>query len=146
MTFLLFVPLGDKRCGLLVPLKALKSKMKCDGNYFFSNKLIFCFLLHIEKPTDGPGPRHFQEGVLLEFHREASVSFFYLLSIILTYLATGNISLVYDFFFKLFVLAVLILIWLVSILCFYDNANANKRKNNLRNFDNVWKKFRLKMD
>jgi len=141
MTFLLFVPLGDKHCGLLVPLKVLKSKMKCDGNYFFSNELIFCFLLHIEKSTDEPGPRHFRERVLLELHREASVSFFYLPSI-----ATKNISLFYNFSFKLFVAAVFILIWLFSILCFYDNSNAIKRKNNLRNFDNVWKKFRLKMD
>lgn len=29
------------------------------------------------------GPRHFQEGVLLELRREALVSFFYLLSIAL---------------------------------------------------------------
>ena len=83
MTFLLFVPLGDKRCGLLVLLKVLKSKMKCGENYFFPDELLFCFLLHIEKSTDEPGSCHFQEGVLLELHREASVSFFYLLSIAL---------------------------------------------------------------
>lgn len=62
VTFLLFVPLGDKRCGLLVPLKALKSKMKCDGNYFFPNELIFCFLLFIEKSTDEPGAPSFSGG------------------------------------------------------------------------------------
>lgn len=62
VTFLLFVPLGDKRCGLLVPLKALKSKMKCDGNYFFPNELIFCFLLFTEKSTDEPGVPSFSGG------------------------------------------------------------------------------------
>lgn len=77
------MPLEDKRCGLLVPLKALKSKMKCDGNYFFPNELIFCFLLFIEKSTDEPGAPSFSGGVLLELRREALVSFFYLLSIAL---------------------------------------------------------------
>ena len=99
VTFLLFVPLANKHCGLLVPLKALESKMKCDGNYFFPDELIFCFLLHIEISTDEPGPRHFQEGVLLELHKEASVSFFYLLSITPTRLrGTYRLSII---FFKI---------------------------------------------
>lgn len=36
--------------------------MKCDGNYFFPNKLIFCFLLFIEKSTDEPGAPSFSAG------------------------------------------------------------------------------------
>lgn len=97
VTFLLFVPLGDKRCGLLVPLKALKSKMKCDGNYLFPNELIFCFLLFIEKSTD-------ERGGPVIFRREFSWScvgklqFPFSICYQLPYPATWNISLFYNFF------------------------------------------------